>query len=293
MVGKTNVGGGGGAVSTAWAYIAVTYPAGSTCTATNGTTTLNAQGTSGLYVFQIPKPTTTPETWTVSCTDGTKTKSGTAEISAQYSAAVVELKYSRLPDGYQEVEYIEATYSSASQFPYIDTDVVFAEKSEIDLTYMALSSNVYICGSHHTSTDSGRTIVECPVLGNGIGSYRLGDNIYSASASINVKHNVILSRNRCVEDDVALTAVETGTFRSGATPLYLFAENMYGNAYQYSSASARIYSYTLTDTSNNTITQQLIPCYRISDNTAGMIDLVSKTFLANAGTGTFLVGPDV
>ena len=36
-----------------------------------------------------------------------------------------------------------------------------------------------------------------------------------------------------------------------------------------------------------------IPCYRKSDSEPGMYDLVSKMFFTNAGTGEFLVGPDV
>ena len=54
-----------------FACINVTYPAGSICTATNGTTTLTAANTSGQVVFGIPEPTSSPETWTISCTNGT------------------------------------------------------------------------------------------------------------------------------------------------------------------------------------------------------------------------------
>ena len=118
MVGKTNVGGGGGAISTAWAYIAVTYPVGSTCTATNGVKTLTAADTGGLYVFHIPQPTSGSESWTVSCTDGTTTKSDIVTISSQYQIEPVELQYSRLPEGYREVEYVETTKGSASSYTY-------------------------------------------------------------------------------------------------------------------------------------------------------------------------------
>ena len=36
-----------------------------------------------------------------------------------------------------------------------------------------------------------------------------------------------------------------------------------------------------------------IPCYRKSDNVAGMYDLVSEQFFTNVGTGEFIVGPNV
>lgn len=57
------LGGGGG---TAYAYIKVTYPAGSTCTCTKGTKTLRAKNTGGEYIFYIPEA----GTWTVKCWDG-------------------------------------------------------------------------------------------------------------------------------------------------------------------------------------------------------------------------------
>lgn len=37
----------------------------------------------------------------------------------------------------------------------------------------------------------------------------------------------------------------------------------------------------------------LVPCYRRSDSKPGMYDLVNNVFYTNAGTGEFLVGPDV
>ena len=37
----------------------------------------------------------------------------------------------------------------------------------------------------------------------------------------------------------------------------------------------------------------LIPCYRKADNVAGMYDIVSDVFYTNAGSDSFLVGPDV
>ena len=51
------------------ATIAVTYPSGSTCTCSNGTTTLTAPNTTGSYTFTVPSA----GTWTVKSTNGTDT----------------------------------------------------------------------------------------------------------------------------------------------------------------------------------------------------------------------------
>lgn len=71
------------------ATIAVTYPVGSTLTCFDGTTTLTATTTSGSYTFIVPNA----GTWTVSCTDGNQTKSGTVEITAEGQAESLTLSY--------------------------------------------------------------------------------------------------------------------------------------------------------------------------------------------------------
>ena len=47
----TRRGGSGGGIGEITSAIAVTYPAGSTCTATNGTKILTAKDTSGFALF--------------------------------------------------------------------------------------------------------------------------------------------------------------------------------------------------------------------------------------------------
>ncbi len=71
------------------ATIAVTWPAGSTCKCTNGSTELTAPDTSGNYTFTV----TNTGTWTVSCTDGTQTASTTVSITADGQSATAKLAY--------------------------------------------------------------------------------------------------------------------------------------------------------------------------------------------------------
>ena len=72
-----------------FAVIAVTYPAGSTCTCVNGTKTYTAKDTSGQWIFRIPSA----GTWTVTATDGTNTKTQEVSITAEGQVENVELKY--------------------------------------------------------------------------------------------------------------------------------------------------------------------------------------------------------
>lgn len=83
----------GGGNDDTFAFISVTYPAGSTCTATNGTMTLTATDTSGQVVFGIPEPSSTPETWTVSCVDGSDSDTTTVDIEEYGQSEHVTLRY--------------------------------------------------------------------------------------------------------------------------------------------------------------------------------------------------------
>ena len=71
------------------ATIHVTYPAGSTCTATDGVTTLTAPDTSGTWVCVVGNT----GTWTVTATDGEKEKSETVEITTDGQSETIAISY--------------------------------------------------------------------------------------------------------------------------------------------------------------------------------------------------------
>lgn len=71
------------------ATINITYPAGSTCTCSDGTTTLPAPDTSGTWVCTVPNA----GTWTVSSTDGDKSKSTNVVITTDGQTESVTLQY--------------------------------------------------------------------------------------------------------------------------------------------------------------------------------------------------------
>lgn len=289
MICYTNAGGGGSS-SSAWAYIAVSYPSGSTCTATNGTKTLTADGTSGAYVFGIEEPSSIPETWTVSCTDGTRTVSQTVSISSQYQCSVIAMTYGRLPVGYQEVEYLQ---SSGTQ--YIELDEVLSTTGITVTAKYVINSNApadsCVLGCYDSSSYNGYTI------GFYNGTYVRQYIAQAAAAYSNVSNGseaIVIMNNadgEVVENDVVIdSVVPTGTIVSN-TRFNLFGlYSAYGNQY---AAYAKIFYVQITNKTSGDYIYNLVPCYRTSDNVAGMFDMVSETFLPNDGTGTFSVGADV
>lgn len=71
------------------ATINITYPAGSTCTCSDGTTTLSAPDTSGTWACIVPNA----GTWTVTATDGDKSKSADVVITTDGQTESVTLLY--------------------------------------------------------------------------------------------------------------------------------------------------------------------------------------------------------
>lgn len=73
----------------AFAFIPVTYPAGSVCSCSMESRTLKAPDTSGSYVFAVPAA----GTWTVSISDGSRTKSRSVSVSTANQIVDGSLNY--------------------------------------------------------------------------------------------------------------------------------------------------------------------------------------------------------
>ena len=95
VLNMTGKAGGSGPTSDVFAFILATYPAGAVCTATNGSTTMTATDTTGYFVFSIPTPATTPETWTIAATDASTgdSASDTVSIASKGQATAVTLTF--------------------------------------------------------------------------------------------------------------------------------------------------------------------------------------------------------
>lgn len=71
------------------ATINITYPTGSTCTCSDGTTTLSAPDTSGTWACIVPNA----GTWTAAATDGVENTSESVSITTDGQTVAVELSY--------------------------------------------------------------------------------------------------------------------------------------------------------------------------------------------------------
>lgn len=191
--------------------------------------------------------------------------------------------YQKLPQEYQEVEYIESTGTQ-----YIDT------RYKIDDT----------CGykidvSILDSIDS----IELGVKGTGDSRWCLNSysyiyiswNTYVNIVQVDTDRHIIQmnyknDRKRIVDDIEYRPITQTLNPSASNYNVLLFAAHWGSNSVSLY-GSARIYSCQITKGSN--IVRDFIPCYRKADNEIGLYDTVTNTFFTNQGTGTFAKGSDV
>lgn len=170
--------------STAIAFFAatinITYPAGSTCTCSDGTTTLTAPDTSGTWVCTVPNA----GTWTVTSTSETETDSKAVTITTDGQSTSVELSYAlflfkpnapssiisgewEMPANSTVTAEAELTVKSVNNFNG-DRNWSARTKGQIDLTeYSTLQATCKASGGSETKLEvySGSSAVASAAIG--------------------------------------------------------------------------------------------------------------------------------
>ncbi|MBQ8615671.1 MAG: hypothetical protein IJ415_03805, partial [Clostridia bacterium] len=212
--------------------------------------------------------------------------SSVADGGAIYAVGDVEI--SSLPSAYTQVEYIQ---SSDSQ--YIDTGFVPDNNTNVEYDFEFLSgtagsyipilgqrtssvtqafalwvnSSSYVFAVNYDSTDTGG------LTGTNCSGRHLYSNLY----------------NNFYIDGTLVTTITAETFTGAHSMIVNGAYG--GSGVETRNLSGKIYSLKIWD--DGILVRHYIPCYRNSDNTAGLYDLVNKTFETNDGTGAFIVGSTV
>ncbi len=173
----------------------------------------------------------------------------------------------RLPNGYTELEYIE---SSGTQ--YIDTGITGSTNAIIDMQGTPRTDEMIVFML---------APIDATVYQNGFGQYQstmsgsfdiATRRVYNVSYTSNsMTVNGVNVSNRYIANNVNLAL-----FGSTAT------NRRIGDAKLY---SAKIYN-------NDTLLRNFVPA-KNSSGVIGMYDAVSGTFFTNAGTGTFVAGPEI
>lgn len=162
------------------ATINITYPAGSTCTCSDGTTTLSAPDTSGTWTCIVPNA----GTWTVTSTSGAETDSKAVTITTDGQSTSVELSYAlflfkpnapsdiiagewEIPGNGTVTAEAELTVNSVNAY---NGKRIFSArtKGQIDLTeYSTLQATCKASGGSNTKLEvySGSSVVASTAIG--------------------------------------------------------------------------------------------------------------------------------
>jgi len=172
----------------------------------------------------------------------------------------------RLPDGYTEVEYLESTGAQ-----YINTGIkcLTTVTGSLKFQLTDTSSNNWILGA-----------VDGSWRGMEGGSYE--GSMYTVQGV-------------SYDSTTPSTNLNNLTFKvinSTATTLniYIFSRNANGSTTASGVGKMKIYNCKLYN--SGTLVRDFVPC-KNNSNIGGMYDLVSNTFFANAGSDTFIIGPEV
>lgn len=193
-------------------------------------------------------------------------------------------------DGFQQVEYIQ---SSGTQ--YIDTKFTPNQDTRVlmDFQMVDISDGCFLFGSR-TSTNAGDAYTFN--LGTVNNKFGFVTNYGSKTSNEMVKtpadkdrHIVDKDKNITKLDESITITSNAKTFNSPAT-LRLFASYSKPTA-AYLPCKTKVYSCKIYD--NGTLVRDYVPCYKTSDSTIGLYDLVNNVFYENKGTETFSKGSDV
>lgn len=165
------------------ATINITYPAGSTCTCSDGTTTLSAPDTSGTWACIVPNT----GTWTVTSTSGTETDSKAVTITTDGQSTSVELSYAlflfkpnapsdiiagewEMPANSTVTAEAELVVKSVNNYNG-DRIISARTKGQIDLTeYSTLQATCKASGGSNTKLEvySGSSVVASAAIGTNL-----------------------------------------------------------------------------------------------------------------------------
>ena len=219
--------------------------------------------------------------------------SGNVPLSTTYQAIGKNLKdykiygnsvQGKLPDIYQQVEYIESTGTQ-----YIDTGIytnTTLSKFEIKLNISNKNVTAGVFGTRNYKS-SDKSAINVFIRS---GSLRLdwlsGSSVPEVAITENIDYTISITRGLATINNINYTN-EENTSVDARYPFYIGNLNNAGIPYE-TGLSGKIYYSKLYN--NNILVFDGVPCYRKSDNVIGMYDLVTNTFFTNAGTGVFLKG---
>lgn len=187
---------------------------------------------------------------------------------------------SRLPDGYQEVEYIWVSWQS---WQYISTWVAVKNWLEFDLQIKqntAYTNNVAIFWNLRSASAIFLYVYQS--------HYRLhyGWSTIDWSSISNDKITINVKPDSLTIDWVTTSVTHWSTFNSWYMNIWR------ANWWDPTNLQWMFDLYSMQIKDNWTLVRDFVPCYRKQDTVIWLYDLVNDQFYTNAGSWTFTKWPD-
>ncbi len=203
-----------------------------------------------------------------------------------------KIALSSLPAGYTQLEYIESTGTQNISTNYVwknETTKVY-----LDAAVTVFKASTTLFGAQTT------TIAYAPFDRNGTGVYEVyaGTTNFGNVLTVNKneRFNTEFSTNSSKMLSVKyngksiFSGTYSGTMVMDNVPTNIFSNNMESDHYREIVSGMKCYAFKMWD--NNVLVRELVPAKDVSGS-IGMYDLVENKFYTNAGTGTFVAGPQV
>ena len=198
-----------------------------------------------------------------------------------------------LPLEYQEVEYIKS-----QNYAWIDTGYVPLNRPGfyIDMQVDEEQNDAAFAGTRGTN-ENWTTFYY--IVNNNKWGFRYGTatatQYPTSTVTLGTRHTFsanYLGDMKYKFDGVSFYDIPSAydIFYETTPTLALFGQKLGGGQIA-TLTSYRLYSCRITE--GGEIKRDFVPCYRKSDNVAGLFDKVNGVFYTNAGSGTFIVGADV
>ena len=188
----------------------------------------------------------------------------------------------KLPSGYTELEYIQ---SSGTQ--YIDTRFIPTSNTKISIDFQVISDDAddTIIGTINPNCVIGYNTTEIHA------GFNLGTGMPIAIATtVTSRHTAELSNGVFKVDAQQKSFDQVTGFSQTLTALIFASHYTVVSDNAYGKCDAKVYSAKIYE--SGVLVRDFIPCKNAS-GVVGMWDDVNSAFYQNAGSGTFIAGPEI
>ena len=234
---------------------------------------------------------------------------GTSTITVSYQEKTttfnVTVSEEPIPSDYQQVEYLEATQTSASSGGYINTGVNSPEHTTLQYVVGFMPSGTQptarakqnIIGTRKTATGSTNDVgfsMDVRSDNAAIGAFS-GISVYFEESTINQRFDLTATwaaTGLTINNGSSTESAEGETRGCVGYPICVFGLKKAANMQYTNTFNGRIY-YAKAYADGELIVD-MVPCYRKSDNVIGMYNKATGSFRTVSGSAAvFTAGPDV